>query len=43
MHEQFRNSRMTEELCGGRALAGIGELVASLLRGSDKARRSERG
>jgi len=34
---------MTEELCDGRALGGNGELVASLLRGSDEARRSRRG
>ena len=43
MREQFRNGRTTEELCSGRALGGNGELVASLLRGSDEARRSRRG
>ena len=34
---------MVEELHGGRALNGDSELVASLLRGSDEARRSGRG
>jgi len=34
---------MTEELCGIRALSGNGELVASLLRGLDEARRSGQG
>ena len=43
MHEQFRNDRTMEELCGGGALGGNGELVALLLRGSNKARRSGRG
>ena len=43
MREQFRNGGMTEELCGSRALGGNDEVVASLLRGLDEARRSERG
>ena len=43
MLEQFRNGGMTEELCDGRALGGNGELVASLLRGLDEARRSRQG
>ena len=43
MHEKLRNGGMTEELCGIRALGGNGELVASLLRGLDEARRSRQG
>ena len=43
MREQFRNGRTMEELCGSGALDGNGELVASLLRGSDETRRSRRG
>ena len=43
MHEQFRYGGTTEELCGGRALNGNGRLVASLLCGSDEARRYGRG
>ena len=43
MRKQFSNGGTTEELCDGRALGSNGELVASLLRGSDEARRSERG
>ena len=43
MREQLRNGRMVEELRGGRALGGNGELGASLLRGSDEVTRSGRG
>ena len=43
MRKQFKNGGTVEELCSGRALGGNGELVASLLRGSNEARRSGRG
>ena len=43
MCKQFRNGRMMEELCGGGALDGNSELVASLLHGLKLARRSGRG
>lgn len=40
MCEQLRNGGMAKELHGSKALGDNGELGASLLRGSNKARRS---